>query len=136
MIYDYTGTRQISIMYLKDEDKWYWGWIAKYDENGKIIDTDIQQNWGCIDFSCLETEYIFIAGIDQIGNDISKIEPTDAGFLMQYATNNLDCVAFNTFGYFKSKIEELVKPACFSEKDGIFIKKSYYDNVVKRLLNK
>ncbi len=36
MIYDYTGTSQLSIMHIKAEDIWYWGWIAKMNQYGKV----------------------------------------------------------------------------------------------------
>ncbi len=28
MKYDYQGAAQLDIMYVRDEDIWYWGWIA------------------------------------------------------------------------------------------------------------
>lgn len=36
MTYDYTGTSQLSIMHMKNDDIWYWGWCAKMNQDGKI----------------------------------------------------------------------------------------------------
>jgi hypothetical protein len=72
-------------------------------------------------------EFIFIEGIDQLGNDIYfhhfKLEEN-----IHIATNDPYCVAFNTVGFFKNRIESLCESPYFGENDGIYIKKSYYEN--------
>ena len=51
--------------------------------------------------------------------------------LLEGAANSNDCVACNTFGYLKHKIERLEKVSWFSETDGIFIKKEVYEQMLK-----
>ena len=71
--------------------------------------------------------------MDQVGNDIIHYKNTDKDInsLIEYSSSIPDCVAFNTLGYLKSKIEKFEKIEWFSEKDGIYIKKKYYEQMLK-----
>lgn len=81
-----------------------------------------------------EDEYIFIEGIDQINKDIYRVKEnsTDIPEMKRIANQLSDCVAFNTLGYFKNEITELTFSDYYSNKDGIYIKKSYYETVLKK----
>jgi hypothetical protein len=48
---------------------------------------------------------------------------------MQRAFIDPKCVAFNTFGYLKSNLVNLTKPSCFRESDGLFVKRSFLEQV-------
>ena len=61
-------------------------------------------------------------------NDNSEDETK---YLIEYSSSMANCVGFNTFGYLKSKIEKLGKVSWFSEKDGIYIKKSFYEKYLE-----
>lgn len=96
-------------------------------------DTDIQTDFDCLTFSkSTSVEYIFLQGIDQIGNDIIRIKTQETQVLLDAATNTPGCIAVNTFGYLKHDINKLEKVNWFSEKDGIFIKKEVYEEFIKK----
>lgn len=78
-----------------------------------------------------ESDYVFLQGIDQIGNDILHSNNTEIKYLIDYSSSMANCVGFNTFGYLKSKIGKLEKVSWFSEKDGIYIKKSFYEKYLE-----
>jgi len=102
------------------------------DVTDNIVDTDIQNSRDCLIFDeniNNNKDFVFLPGIDQIGNDIERIDSKDINKLLEYAVSSQDCVAFNTLGYFKNKIEILQKVPWFSEKDGIFIKKNIFEKL-------
>lgn len=101
-----------------------------YIENPK--DSDIQYNTDF--FKELEVnidDYIFMEGLDQMDYDICKESDTSIHHLAR-KTKELNGVAFNTFGYIKSKVEVLEKSTYFSNNDGIYIDKNYYLNIFKK----
>jgi GR25 family glycosyltransferase involved in LPS biosynthesis len=95
-----------------------------YEKQDKPIDTDIQMNYDSLDFNnTVEDQFDFIPQLDQIDNDIyyqtgSTVE------CMAYALKDPNCLAFNTLGFFKNKIDTLSSSKYFREKDGLYIKKS------------
>jgi len=123
---------------------------AEYSSTG-IIDTDIQYdnvpvsrpisetiNKNTImDISNIELkqedDYVFIRGVDQQNYDIPDSRSIlNISDMKQLANQLENCVAFNTLGYFKSEIVELSFSDYYSPKDGIYIKKDYFDNVLKK----
>lgn len=104
--------------------------IDKYEYMRPLIYSDFKNETNeeeCFVFPENKVEYVFLQGIDQMGNDIHYSENKDIQILLDNATNTSGCVAFNTFGYLKNKIEKLEKVPWFSEKDGIFIQKDMYE---------
>lgn len=101
------------------------------DSPDNIIDSDIQFDTNKPLLSPVEG-YIFIQGLDQMGNDISVNNRDGLTVLVNQANSMSNCVAFNTLGFFKSSIDNLVPSIYFSEKDGIYIKSDYYYNVFKK----
>ena len=83
--------------------------------------------------STLENGYIFLQGKDQVGNDMYITGDNvlagvkDVNYLAELSSTISTCVGFNTWGYFKTKIEKLEKVSWFSEKDGIYIKRDVYE---------
>jgi len=105
--------------------------FADWNEGGKKIDTDIQNDYEVLDLS--QDEYIFIKNKDQHGFDLSY-KKGDINEYFQIASNDPNCVAFNTLGFFKNKAIFLQPSIYFSKDDGIYIKKSYYEkNFNKKL---
>ena len=109
--------------------------FSKWTDTEAIIDSHSDNESINLVFPVIniETEYIFLQGMDQVGNDIIHYKNTDKDInsLIEYSSSIPDCVAFNTLGYLKSKIEKLEKIEWFSEKDGIYIKKKYYEQMLK-----
>ena len=101
-------------------------------EPGKKIDSDIQNFYDCFDFSNiknnLKEQFTFIQNLDQPGNDMyyhnKSLEEQ-----MTIAFKDDMCACFNTLGFFKNKInlDDLRSSPYFSEKDGLYIKKEYYE---------
>jgi GR25 family glycosyltransferase involved in LPS biosynthesis len=109
--------------------------FSEWEEDNKYVDSDIQKDKkNCLIFPEFgkESDYVFLQGIDQIGNDILHSNNTETKYLIEYSSSMANCVAFNTFGYLKSKIEKLGKVSWFSEKDGIYIKKSFYEKYLEK----
>lgn len=108
--------------------------IDKYEYMSPLIYSDFKNeinDGDCFVFPENKVEYVFLQGIDQMGNDIHYSENKEMQILLDCATNTIGCVAFNTFGYMKNKIEKLEKVPWFSEKDGIFIRKEVYDKFLE-----
>ena len=67
-------------------------------------------------------KFVFVKNVDHFGDDLYKLDlPLDE--LFKIALNDVNCKGFNTLGYFKHTINNLFKPECFKENDGIYIKK-------------
>jgi len=110
--------------------------VALWNEAGAKIDTDIQNCNDRLDFSMITpsssasvpAQYVFVPNLDQIGFDICYHKKT----LQEYfilAEKDVNCIGFNTLGFFKNKIENLTASQYFGKDDGIYIKKEYYDKL-------
>ena len=102
--------------------------FSVWNEAGKEIDTDIQRNYVALDFDKLiEDQFVFIPKLDQIGHDAFFQRATlTENMTRAMKLNDTECVGFNTLGFFKTKIETLTPSRYFGEKDGMYVKKSYY----------
>lgn len=103
--------------------------FTSWNEGGKIIDSDIQNNYESIDFSVITKsldQFIFIPDKDIIGHDISHANE-DIYELANIAIENDKCIGFNTAGFFKDTITYLQESIYFKEGDGIYIKKNIYE---------
>ena len=96
-------------------------------EQPKLINTDFQSELRFKTEDNPIDKFIFIKSYDHFGDDMmcSKI-PLEQQLKIALADNK--CIGFNTMGYFKNRINKLFKPSCFKENDGIYIKKSFYNN--------
>ena len=101
--------------------------FSEWNEDCKEIDTDIQTDYTSIDFSKIKDDFIFLPHLDQIGNDF-HYNRTSLLEMKDRALKNNNCVAFNTLGYFKNKIDKLTSSKYFGSTDGIYVKKEYYEN--------
>jgi hypothetical protein len=85
----------------------------------------------------MSNNWIFLNKVDSFGADIIYIPVRDNKFLSQYSDSLLPCIAFNTLGYLKRNITlPLTKSPHFLDYDGLFIKKSYYEQVIKPTIKK
>lgn len=84
-------------------------------------------------------EYIFFSKLDSKGHDIHVNTKYMQYHDLKKIANEIDgCVAFNSYGYFKSKIEKplIPLPNCMSKKHGLYVKKSHWDKVCQEKVNK
>lgn len=105
--------------------------FSEWNEDGKKIDSDIQNIYDKIDFSnviCdeLSEHFTYIPNMDIIGNDL-YFHKKPLKELLQIAHNDPNCVAVNTLGFFKNIFTKLAVSKYFRESDGIYIKKKYYN---------
>ena len=98
-----------------------------YESVDGNVDTDIQSNYESIDFTQIKSsleEFDFYPKVDHHGDDIEYSKGTREE-LAELALNNKNCVAFNTLGFFKGKVDipKLSSSPYFSANDGIYVKK-------------
>ncbi len=99
--------------------------------NSSPVDSDIQRDHDALDLSTVKEDvqkagnirWRFIPGIDSFGNDITCVGRKSIQELLSVASTTDKCVAVNTLGYLKHKVEQnLIKPGCFGPEDGLFIR--------------
>lgn len=100
-----------------------------WNENGQMIDTDIQNKYDPMDFDLKIENYIFIPDVDSIGDDIHYQPNATLDQQKSIADGIPQCVAFNTLGFFKNKINNLKPSPYFRIGDGIYIKESEYNKL-------
>jgi len=91
------------------------------------VDSDIQY-----DHLEVEDEYIFLSKMDSKGHDIHRCTKYMQYHDLKKIANSLEnCVAFNSYGYFKSKVEKplIQLPNAMSNKHGLFVKREHWDNI-------
>ena len=105
-------------------------------ESIQNIDIDIKYN-----FENVDNNYIFIKNLDQKDNNVYY--SNNINEYKNICDNNDIIVGFNTLGFFKKNIdiETLIDSPYFDKKDGLYIKKSYYELSIKiikiaKILNK
>ena len=104
--------------------------FTDWNENGKKIDTDIQNNYNSFDFTSIEDGFVFIPDKDQLEYDI-YFNKKSINKMKQIALKNENCIGFNTLGFFKNSIDNLTISKYFNHNDGIYIKKDYYEKFIK-----
>ena len=113
--------------------------FTEWNENSKMIDSDIQFNFDSLDFTQiisnnLDENFIFIKGFDISGHDLFRENMllVDA---FNKSLNISNCDGFNTFGYFKNNhldLSELTRSTYYNENDGIYIKKNVFERLYSR----
>ena len=96
--------------------------FSVWNEGGKRIDTDIQQDYDSFDFS--DKEFLFYPQLDYFGNDLF-FKKTNIDEMFKIALNDKNCEGFNTLGFFKNNIDisKLKSSPYFGKNDGIYVKK-------------
>lgn len=93
-----------------------------------MIDSDIQY-----DHATVFDDYDFYQLVDSPGNDIRWVNAKTFKELMDCATNDKTCVAFNTYGFLKSKLCDPANfvelPGANSKAHGLYIKRNIDNNV-------
>lgn len=102
------------------------------NNNESTVDSDIQLDYSPVALN-VSDKYIFLERLDQIGFDCFVAEKHLPKTDYQIMADSIDgCIAFNTLGFFKNKITELVRSPYFGTADGIYVNKEYYFNVFKK----
>ena len=117
--------------------------FSEWHEN-ENVDTDIQRDIDSININInininesiekyqhIYDEFVFLKGMDQINNDIHFKHDTKLE-CMKIALSDDKYIGFNTLRFFKSKIENLTISKYFKDDDGIYIKKTAYDEYIKK----
>jgi GR25 family glycosyltransferase involved in LPS biosynthesis len=107
--------------------------FSEWNEGGKVIDTDIQNRSDSMIFPPSITSldnFVFLKQLDQAGNDLYSRNKT-VNELGLIALNDPSCNGFNTFGYCKGEITQLVKSQYMkTETHGLYIKHSAYSRLI------
>lgn len=100
--------------------------------NESKVDSDIQFDYSPIALN-VSDKYIFLERLDQIGFDCYIAEKHLPKTDYEIMADSIEgCVAFNTLGFFKNTLTELVRSPYFGTADGIYVNKDYYFNVFKK----
>ena len=95
-----------------------------YSNLNKILNEN-KSSYNINDYINVFEDYIFIPNGDYMGNDIFDVRNKSIYELKQIADNLEDCVCFNTWGYFKNKMEKyIILENRFNIIDGVYIKKT------------
>jgi GR25 family glycosyltransferase involved in LPS biosynthesis len=92
------------------------------------VDSDIQKDFKTFDIdnylNKMNEEWEYHPNMDSYGNDIRWVEGSVNN--LKALANTMDhCVAFNSLGYMKSKVEyPLINPECFKNGGGLYVKKT------------
>jgi len=114
--------------------------FSEWNESGQNIDSDIQNIYDGLNFTNIEENiyknnleeyFVFIPNLDQGGNDL-YFKKKSLSELATIALQDKNCVGFNTLGFFKNRIDELTSSKYFKEGDGMYIKKSVYEEYLNK----
>lgn len=111
--------------------------FTEWNENGKTIDTDIQNDYESIeiDEKLINDKYVFLKNMDQNGNDIVQREDLSLKQIAVNCLDNQDTIGFNTFKWIKHSLVDITKPPWFSGEHGIYIKKQAYTDYINTTNN-
>ena len=87
-------------------------------------------NWVIVE-AIEDKDFVFINSMDQFDYDIYRISDKSIPILKKIAILDKECIGFNTFGFFKSKLTKLEKSPFYQHYDGIYIKKEIYEDYTK-----
>ena len=101
-------------------------WLENYQTN---VDTDIQKDYSSLDIKVKvdENEWVFYEGVDSTDGDIKYVGKNTVSEIMKDASENINCVAFNTLGFLKYTIKDQFTPSLYinSKDAGIYVKRDY-----------
>lgn len=104
-------------------------WVNVNESN---VDSDIQFDYSPVALN-VSDKYIFLERLDQIGHDCFVAEKHLPKTDYQIMADSIEgCIAFNTLGFFKNNLVELIRSPYFGTADGIYVNKDYYFNVFKK----
>lgn len=71
--------------------------------------------------------WIFLQGVDSMGEDLCQIKAKSFDELFDTANSTVNCVAYNTLGYLKRRLQpRFAKPLVFNDCDGLYVRQDYF----------
>ena len=97
--------------------------------NRCLLNSNLRKEWNFVDI-VPDSDFVFFKNVDFHGND-AFYKCASIPVLMDCAKKDENCIAFNTLGFFKHKIDlnSLTPSPYFKDCDGIYIKKEYYEAI-------
>jgi hypothetical protein len=101
-------------------------------------DDDNDDNNDNLDDIFNKNEYIYIQNLDHYGDDIYSVSNKDINNLKYYFEKNDDCIAFNTYGYFKNIVNLNTLISLNNDNHGLYIhidnyNKKYNTDIIKKI---
>ena len=101
-------------------------WVSASDLD---VDSDIQKDYSSLNIEPKvdKNEWVFHKGVDSGGGDIKCVGKKSVNELMIEASKYKNCIAFNTLGFLKLKIQPEFTPSQYYSRhnDGIYVKNNY-----------
>ena len=105
-------------------------WVQNINSS---VDSDIQKNFDFLDIYSDEN-FQYFRGMDSYSDDIQRKQNLSIDELKKIAVQDNNCVCFNSLGYLKSKLNNLIQsPHYLKSDDGIYIKKQYVISDTKNI---
>lgn len=73
-------------------------------------------------------EFVYLPSIDQVNFDIG-FKSDDVNEMTRMAFDCNACVGFNTFGFFKGRINSFSRPDCMRQDRGFYVKRSVLERI-------
>ena len=95
--------------------------------NKYILNSTLKKAWTFVNI-VPDDSFVFFKKLDHIGDDIFR-KWGSVPILIEHAKIDKECVAFNTLGFFKHKVDlnALQVSQYFDTNDGLYVKKEYCD---------
>ena len=101
-------------------------WVSTYNLD---VDSDIQKDYSSLNIEPKvdKNEWVFHKGVDSSDGDIKCVGKKSVNELMIEASKDKNCIAFNTLGFLKLKIQPEFTPSQYYSRhnDGIYVKNNY-----------
>jgi len=96
--------------------------VPQFNQNQTFVENNQNQNQNQ---TFVENNYLFLPNQDSFGNDIIHHNKCNVQELLDISKITNECVAFNTYGYFKHKINDtfIHLPNVHNKPDGLYINK-------------
>jgi hypothetical protein len=121
--------RTINILNLKERHDPEWFILSNTDNYYSSHDSNInhyQNEYPKYRMKNLDDDYIYIQGLDSLGNDIYFKGKSSIENMKKICNDNKYCIGFNTLGFYKYDIGDLVKSQYIDNSNGIYIHKERY----------
>ena len=120
-VQDQSNYNEIQILLLSNGfQKWH-----KIGDNQIYFNTSLLNNNINITDNVFNDKWVFIKGLDIIGDDIGRINTDQIKDLLTKKSDNKNIIAVNTLGFCKNKLNTLTDSKWFSNNDGIYIRSNY-----------
>ncbi len=120
-VQDQNNSHEIELLLLANGfKKWHKIGFNQIYLNQSLFNNDIN-----INDIVFNDKWLFIKGLDIVGNDIGRLNRDQLQDLLSNKSDNNNICAVNTLGFCKNKLNTLQDSQWFSKDDGIYIRISY-----------